>query len=77
MEVAAFSLLLGYFCQGDPALTVRQGLQSIKFISSMNYYFANFSFPCITELAGLQIAKKMDQPIHLSCNLKHKEEEGF
>lgn len=50
----------GVFCQGDPALTVRQGLQSLRFITLMNYYFTNFYFPCVTELAGLQIPKKMD-----------------
>lgn len=65
------------FCQGDPALTVRQGLQSLKFISLMNYCFTRFPFPCITVLAGLQIPKKMDQPIHFSCNLKDKEKERF
>lgn len=54
------------FCRGDPALAVRQGLQSL-----------HFSFPCITELARLQIPKKMDQPLHFSCNLKDKEEETF
>lgn len=43
----------------------------------MSYYFTNSSFPVITELAGLQIPKKMDQKMDFSYNLRHKEEERF